>query len=70
MALPFAGLTYMTGLPEQAVGWFGKLGLVVEDGPTELSCMHIASLIASVVWVWHLIHILARRRYMLACMYV
>ena len=38
MALPFAGLTYI-GLPEQAVGWFLLgLGLVVEDGPTELTC--------------------------------
>ena len=31
------------GLPEQAVGWFPKLrfGLVVEDKPTEFSCMKI-----------------------------
>ena len=35
----FVGLTYI-GLPEQAVGGFPLgLGLVVEDGPTELSCI-------------------------------
>ena len=41
MALPFAGLD----LPEQAMGWFPLgLGLVVEDRPTEFSCMHTRDL--------------------------
>ena len=34
MALSVVGL----GLPEQAMGWF-PLGLVVEDRPTEFSCI-------------------------------
>ena len=35
------------GLPEQALGWFPPigLGLVMEDRPTGLSCMHTHSMV-------------------------
>ena len=40
MALAFVCVYTCVGVPEQALGWFPLgLGLVIEDEPSELSCL-------------------------------